>query len=953
MKKTLPILIFSSALITAGGITFTSCSNNQDKKLTPITKHKRAMNPKVPNIIVGDFRLQILDDSTVRFEHKYQNPIFGTYDWLDDDTLFVPNRTLYEGVENYEVITESSQVIVKFGDIEINIPKNIDKNLKGIKIYQNSDSGRKEIYSSDDAPYDNTGELPKPADTKEAFQLIDYPRIIEPPFGYSTANLKVEPYRSHLSYFKQTSGWEIQDHRDIYVTFPRKSAKALRQQYRNLTGPAQLVRLSTLGAWDSRYYPYNDKTAQQEIDKYYENHLPLDNLIIDTDWRAGFDGKGYFINETLFPNMEKFLKSVHNQNIEVCFNDHPEPQRNDKGEELDVLNTKEVDFREQNLKKIINMGLDTWWYDRNWSTSLICPGGNTPDHEKMLNHESWGDYLYNNVTRQAYMEKAMEEYEDYGEFIYKRPMAMSNVIQIRNGHWEGFTDSMSHRYSIQWTGDQNSTMLESEVANVVKTGIDGMPYMSSDLAGHTNPVANDYHYQRWIQYGALSPIFRIHCTRDLPIHTQPWLRPASVLNVFRDFINLRYRLLPLYYSLARESYDNGLPICRALGFEYQNDSNVANMENEYLIGKNILFAPCVKNDIKILNPFPGEWENGVINVEFYKFDGDQPHEPGEKGTGVKKDIPSINLNKDAFKDLAISAIGRGDHFSARFEGNFTPSETLNLVLNADDGVRVKIKTPEQEKWTQIVEDWSPHAARDTLTNVKLEANKKYNVEIEYYQLGGDAELYWKGYDPQLLTSEDKEVYLPEGKWLDLFHGNIYDGGKKQTINYKVNENAIFVRLGSMTPLIANAQNTKELDWTNLVYDVYPTTDSATDFGDLYEDDFETVAYENDFYHKSHYSCGYDQNNKEFIIKLDPSQGWFIGDDAIANRKYKIRIHKTRGEIGDVLVDGKVVNKNVIARDASVTMPFNFSGASRTEDVVEIEIPYDSVRLGHIIQIKLS
>ncbi|MCQ3908746.1 MAG: hypothetical protein MJ200_04365 [Mycoplasmoidaceae bacterium] len=73
---------------------------------------------------------------------------------------------------------------------------------------------------------------------------------------------------------------------------------------------------------------------------------------------------------------------------------------------------------------------------------------------------------------------------------------MSNVVQIRNGEWEGFSDSAAHRYSIQWTGDQNPGMLPTEIENVVKTGIREMPYMSSDLAGHNQYVADDYYYQR-------------------------------------------------------------------------------------------------------------------------------------------------------------------------------------------------------------------------------------------------------------------------------------------------------------------------------------------------------------------------------------------------------------------------------------------------------------------------
>ncbi|MBQ0045701.1 MAG: DUF5110 domain-containing protein [Mycoplasma sp.] len=951
MKKTLPILALTSTLMSIGGFNLFSCAkngNNQDIELTPVTKEKKQMNPNVPNITIKDFRLQILDDSTIRLEHKYDNPIFHTYDWLDDDTLFVSNRTSYEGVKDYQVKTEFNNTIVTFSDIKIVIPNDVNESLDGIKAYRITENGEELIFNTTGLNSNNTGNLPNPEATPQAFPLVDYPRIIEPPFGYSASNLYVEPYRSHLSYFSKTCGFEIQNHKDIYLMFPRGNAKALRQQYRNLAGPSELVRLSTLGAWDSRYYPYNETTAQEEVDHYHENNLPLDNLVIDTDWRAGFDGKGYFVNETLFPNMPRFLRSIHDQNIEVCFNDHPEPQKDEyTGRELDVLNQQEVEFRRTNLKKILDMGLDTWWYDRNWSTSLICPTGTDED---MLNHETWGDYLYNNVTRQTHMAQASKEYEELGQYVYKRPIAMSNVVQIHNGEWredEGFTDSAAHRYSIQWTGDQNSKMLDTEILNVIKTGINSMPYMSSDLAGHTNPVASDYYYQRWMEYGALSPIFRIHCTRDLPIHCQPWLRGEEITNVFRNWINLRYRLLPLYYSLAREAYETGLPICRALGFNYPNiQSDYAKyMEQEYMIGNNILFAPCVENDVVTSEDFQGTWADGV-HADFFT-NKNLEGEVAASTTYPKLDIDDMSAEGKKF-------IGLEDNFSVRFEGTFTPSITKELVLNADDGVRVAVTMPDGT--IKTASDWSAHSPQDLRTKIVLEANQSYPMTVEYFEDTQGAEIHMRSCDPDYHKEyEEKSLYLPEGEWYDLFHGKKYNGPVEiKDLPFTTAENAVFVRLGSMTPIVNNAANTKELDWTKLTYDVYPST-TASDVGTLYEDDFETVAYQLGYYHKSNYQCYYDNKTNEFVIHLDPSQGTYVGDDIIANREYNIRIHEIPGmNLSGVTLDGKAITPVRISKATDPMMPFGFGEQqTSTNDLILVKIPSGSIRVGHEIRIQIK
>ena len=45
--------------------------------------------------------------------------------------------------------------------------------------------------------------------------------------------------------------------------------------------------------------------------------------------------------------------------------------KTDAGKVCNVFDYKEIEFREKNLKKLLDLGLDMWWYDRNWSTKLI------------------------------------------------------------------------------------------------------------------------------------------------------------------------------------------------------------------------------------------------------------------------------------------------------------------------------------------------------------------------------------------------------------------------------------------------------------------------------------------------------------------------------------------------------------------------------------------------------
>ena len=164
-----------------------------------------------------------------------------------------------------------------------------------------------------------------------------------------------------------------------------------------LTGRTPLVRLSTLGAWNSKYYKYNEESAKQVILDYEKYDVPLDNMVIDTDWRAASDrGIGYDIDTQLFPDMKRFFDFAHAHGVEIMFNDHPEPVDGAQ----DVFGPKEVRYREEKLQGLMELGLDTWWHDRNWHTKLNSPS-------KRVLPETFGLYLFEEITKHFYEKKSV------------------------------------------------------------------------------------------------------------------------------------------------------------------------------------------------------------------------------------------------------------------------------------------------------------------------------------------------------------------------------------------------------------------------------------------------------------------------------------------------------------------------------------------------------------------
>lgn len=516
-------------------------------------------------IVYGNLRVQLLNKYIVRAEYAKNGK------FCDENTFFIPNKTDFTG----GVLYTQKEGVICFDEYELYLPQNATS-LKGMRLEK---SGKK-IYTY--RKLANSGELPPLDKTPKVFAISDTPRILIPEGGYS----------------KDRNGeYSVEENvEDIYLLLCEGNAKKLRKLYVDLTGRSELVRLSTLGSWNSKYYAYTEEEAKQVILDYEAHDVPLDNMVIDTDWRDCKDGWGYDVNMKLFPDMKRFLEFAHAHDVEIMFNDHPEPV-----EGTHVFKPKEIAYRERNLQSIMTLGLDTWWYDRNWSSHLVSPTEN-------IRWETFGLYLFADITNNFYQRRAKNK------LIYRRPVIMGNVVNVDNGRYEKICDSASHRYSIQWTGDITCDFkaLSQEVATMIKATNNGVAYCNADCGGHLgNP--NKEEFIRWMQFGTLSPVFRPHCTNTVERFREPWIYDGETLDIVREYINLRYRLLTVIYKSAYESYESGEPIFKAVGWNYPKDKKALKRFDEYMLGTDILIRPIgetifAQNDGKVSAYLPeGKW----------------------------------------------------------------------------------------------------------------------------------------------------------------------------------------------------------------------------------------------------------------------------------------------------------------------------------------------------------
>ena len=96
-----------------------------------------------------------------------------------------------------------------------------------------------------------------------------------------------------------------------------------------------------------------------------------------------------------------------------------------------------------------------------------------------------------------------------------------------------------------------------------------------------------------------------------------------------------------------------------------------------------------------------------------------------------------------------------------------------------------------------------------------------------------------------LTYEDgtsRSVYLPEGSWYDFFTGEKLAGGKRLKIQAEYEKIPVFVKEGAIIPLAKPITHVAEDTVFEMTVKTFGEADGSFT---LYEDDFETFAYEKD------------------------------------------------------------------------------------------------------------
>ena len=153
----------------------------------------------------------------------------------------------------------------------------------------------------------------------------------------------------------------------------------------------------------------------------------------------------------------------------------------------------------------------------------------------------------------------------------------------------------SHRYPIGFSGDSFAlwSALQFQPRYTAAGANVGYGWWSHDIGGHSG-AADPELYVRWVQFGALSPILRLHSQQFPEAERRPWMFGPEVLDAAREAFELRYSLVPYLYTAARIATDTGRAIVRPTAWIAPEDDGAYVARYQYLLGDSLLVAPVMQ-----------------------------------------------------------------------------------------------------------------------------------------------------------------------------------------------------------------------------------------------------------------------------------------------------------------------------------------------------------------------
>ena len=411
-----------------------------------------------------------------------------------------------------------------------------------------------------------------------------------------------------------------------YSVIGGASMKQILANYTALTGRAPLVPDWSYGLWLSTSFTtdYDEKTVLDFVDGMAERDIPLSVFHFDCRWMKELEWCNFEWDASKFPDPEGLLAKLHDRGLKVCVWINPYiGQKSPLFEEgaklgyfirntdgsvwqwdkwqagmaiVDFTNPDATAWYQGYLKKLVAMGVDCFKTD--FGERIPTDGVQYFDGSDPQMMHNYYTLLYNKAVYDVLAETKGED----EAILFARSATVGGQC-----------------YPVHWGGDCSSnypSMAESLRAGL-SFGLSGFGYWSHDIAGFEDQATPDL-YKRWTQFGLLSSHSRYHGSTAYKV---PWLYGNEAVDVCREFVDLKLRLVPYLKRMAVQTHETGVPMMRAMVLEFQDDPTCEDIDTQYMLGSDILVAPIFNDEglARFYVPDAGDgrpWRNLITGTEY-------------------------------------------------------------------------------------------------------------------------------------------------------------------------------------------------------------------------------------------------------------------------------------------------------------------------------------------------
>jgi alpha-glucosidase len=232
-------------------------------------------------------------------------------------------------------------------------------------------------------------------------------------------------------------------------------------------------------------------------------------------------------------------------------------------------------YKEVIKRELLDFGLSGWMADFGEYIPADSAPGSGEDPKLVHNHYPalWAKCNY----------EACKEAGKHGQIAYF----------MRSGA------AGSQKYTaLQWQGDQSVDFsrhdgLPSAIVGALSLTMSGYGLSHSDIGGFTSLYGNvrtKELFERWAEAAAFSPVMRSHEGNNPEENFQFYDDDASMEH-FARMVKIHQEIIPYIRDAVRENHEKGIGVQRPLFLHYEEDEEAYGIQDEYLLGRDLLVAP--------------------------------------------------------------------------------------------------------------------------------------------------------------------------------------------------------------------------------------------------------------------------------------------------------------------------------------------------------------------------